>query len=130
MAKIIKLTESDLVKIVKRVINEQQNNRMTPFKISFEGKQYTITDVYSESTNCYFSGKDLGNMMLRMECMGKGTYNGKEEIYLHTKQKGDIRQITLDRNQVSTLRNNCGACNENQQTQKQFKGQGYTPGMG
>ena len=55
MKKVIKLTESDLIKIVKRVIKEQQNSVKFPpsTTVSFEkgkpGKAYKMIDVKEDS---------------------------------------------------------------------------------
>jgi hypothetical protein len=53
MTKIIRMTESDLTNLVKRVIEEQTKQSSAPKKVDYEGLQYFFMKMNQGGTNNY-----------------------------------------------------------------------------
>ena len=81
MKKVIRLTESDLIRIVKRVINEQGASGRTKLsepihiKVIRNGKVYyfDLTEVFPHIKSCFFYGTTRGGDptdMVQMEYGG------------------------------------------------------------
>ena len=65
MKKVIRLTESDLIKIVRRVINEETTTKLPVeininLKLEKENYFLVISEVVKKSTNCEFIGNFRG----------------------------------------------------------------------
>lgn len=80
MAKIIKLNESDLVRIVKRVINEEQNTNTIAKKaeaiVNLPKVEMKIEDIYSNMTD-----KDKERLQMVLDSLGVDENSSTKEIH-------------------------------------------------
>lgn len=88
MAKVIKLTESDLIKIVKKVINEQVKT-VNPLPILPDGRLYKITDFIDSTAG--WNVADLPKIL------------GKKVNILYYGEGGGMIDDAIKNNDIDTL---------------------------
>jgi hypothetical protein len=85
MKRIIRLTESDLTRIVRRVIKEQTTDKPTPGKkYTFEGKSCTIEKVLMDDSGYYLILHEAG-------CRKSGIVDGVKGYMLMNPDNGSLQ---------------------------------------
>jgi hypothetical protein len=98
MARIIKLTESDLTRIIKRVIMEQKTNFVTDMKKKYVGSKFCFNKSVEDSENKI---NDINHTKLYKiksgdtfnGLMGKLSINNKSTFKKQNKECGDIEKL-------------------------------------
>lgn len=98
MKKVIRLTESDLVRIVKRVINEQ-TTPPSDAKLNLFCKNNKINDSFKESDLTYSSEEDLVNGVKRLS-LNRGVASSLDKTFGNADLEGGFR---LDLTPVNLL---------------------------